>query len=908
MLLNSRLEGFTASVTNSGAAAAAGLTAAAVGGTAAIAGMAVAVAAIGYQGLQEFAALEQKIVEVETLLQDTTTSTEGLTDSIERMAYITGKQAEDLASAFYDIISATIPLNDAIVLTGEAAIGATAGLTSVQDAATGLTAAYNAFGLAGQTANDMFFKTVELGVLKLPNVTRAVGLFAGAASAANIPLQEMLGALTTLTVRGVPVEIAVVQINNAVKQLLKSASITGQTFRNLTGQSFQEFMAAGGTLREAITMIGDEAKRTGTNIFEMVPEVRAARGFQGLIDGADKWKTATDEIANSTGAADEAFNRLAATTQTGLERMGQWWDNTKRRIGETSAAFLEFLGIIPDAQTADELRMESLVEQAKAIIESDEARLEAAKELTLELDKQVELQRDGMSFARMGAGGGQMAQEGYEKMLAYNEEMEDFKDKARELYESIIELAPQMADEMGSFNDMIIKSDFNSKELTKNLKDAYDRAIDLRYAFTENSKWIQNAESRSTYLGKTLESVLTTTKDINVQWLDYIETQNEASLASGSMSNTLRVAGQNVDMINQGLFEMNKNINESNGNAQRLAENLGRAVYFVSRLRPTPLEDLDPSASYQRDIYGNVIDPYMTNVDVYNWRDNPKYQTTTGGGGGGGSTGPLPISALERARHRFQTGGSREDLLRFLTGHVGTVTDERDRMRLEVEIHNLTKQLEQTAKNEEESRIKLMYATKQITAQEYQNYLMAQRAMLEEGSADYLRLTQEIQNLDNTMNDAALEIANAAKELEETMKEQSERERMEFELTEKRAREEEWETYRNAIRREDLMFSLDMLTEGNYRRMLQARIDHFGWDDLGIGTAARQKLFQLDQQAAQDAQKTRREQLEELRKINEKLGRVRTEFDPGGGRNIALRQETLRYGFQRQVARQGKTR
>ena len=323
---------------------------------------------------KEYAELQHSIAEIQTLIVNTNSSASELTVTIENLSVATGKAASDIATSLYDALSATVPLRDAIKLTTEAAIGATAGLSTVENATGGLTAAYNAFGLSSQKANDQFFTTVRLGTLKFPDVTKAVGQFAGTAQAANIPLSDMLGALATLTTRGIKVDEAIVQINNAIKQLLKGTSATGMAFREVTGKSFTDFIRGGGSVIEAMVLMGQHAQRTNKNLFELVPEIRAAKGFQGLIAASDQWKQNADEIATATGAADEAFNKLSATHQTGLNRLSQGWDNFKRDIGEGVAALADFLQIIPSQKSALEVRMEGIYYQIQAInSEFDEA-------------------------------------------------------------------------------------------------------------------------------------------------------------------------------------------------------------------------------------------------------------------------------------------------------------------------------------------------------------------------------------------------------------------------------------------------------------------------------------------------------------------------------------------------------
>ena len=102
--------------------------------------------------------------------------------------------------------------------------------------------------------------------------------------------------MATLTTRGVPVQEAVIQINNSITQLLRTTSETGKVFREVANQSFEEFIKQGGTLREAIDLIAEASEKTGRSIFEIVPEVRAARGVQALAEASVTWARNTDDM------------------------------------------------------------------------------------------------------------------------------------------------------------------------------------------------------------------------------------------------------------------------------------------------------------------------------------------------------------------------------------------------------------------------------------------------------------------------------------------------------------------------------------------------------------------------------------------------------------------------------------
>ena len=367
-----QVRGFASQINSQAGYTAGALSAATAGMTAGLTAGAGALLLFGREGLQEFAKLEKQIIEVQTLLGDMETDTRQMTNSVQNLSRATGLAGGDIASGWYNAVSAGVEFNESLITIGDSAVGAIAGLSDLETATRASAAGMNAFGETALSTQDKAFASVKLGVVQYENIATAIGKFAGTGAAANLELSEMLSGLTTLTIQGVSAEEGVVQINNAVNQLLKAGSQAGALFQELAGMTFPEFTAQGGTLADAVRMIGEEAERTGKSIFDLVPEARAARGFQLLFDNLDTWADHNREIADSAGAAAEAHDRMADSASAAMDRLSAKWQAGKEDFGEFIDGILQAGGAMAPSLSAAEIRAVAFTETMMGLGEATE--------------------------------------------------------------------------------------------------------------------------------------------------------------------------------------------------------------------------------------------------------------------------------------------------------------------------------------------------------------------------------------------------------------------------------------------------------------------------------------------------------------------------------------------------------
>jgi hypothetical protein len=135
---------------------------AAIGGALAAAGGAVAVS-----GIQQFAAYEEKLNEVMTLLPGAGAEVfDSLNENVKNFATEFGVLPEEVVPALYQALSAGVPQDNVFEFLETAQQAAKGGVTDLETAVDGISSVVNAYGedvISAAEASDLMFTAVRLG-------------------------------------------------------------------------------------------------------------------------------------------------------------------------------------------------------------------------------------------------------------------------------------------------------------------------------------------------------------------------------------------------------------------------------------------------------------------------------------------------------------------------------------------------------------------------------------------------------------------------------------------------------------------------------------------------------------------------------------------------------------------------
>lgn len=236
-----------------------------------------------------------------------------------------GKAPEETVKALYQALSAGIPPENVFEFLETAGEASIAGVSDLRTSVDGLTSVTNAYGseiLNAQKASDIMFQTVKLGKTDFTQLSNSLFNVIPIASAIGVQFEDIGAAIAAMTAQGVPTSVATTQIRQSLVELNKEGSVAYETFKQISGESFKDFIAGGGNLQEALQMMSDHAEKTGKEITSMFSSVEAGNAVLALSGkNASKFKDYLDQVRNSVGATSEAFKKIDDGAARQFERL-----------------------------------------------------------------------------------------------------------------------------------------------------------------------------------------------------------------------------------------------------------------------------------------------------------------------------------------------------------------------------------------------------------------------------------------------------------------------------------------------------------------------------------------------------------------------------------------------------------
>lgn len=272
------------------------------------------------------------MTEVSTISKEVT---ENMADYKKQVAGLTAEipiGATEAAKALYQIVSAGQEGANAMKVLEVSAKAAVGGVTETATAADTITTLLNAYHLSASEAesiSDKLFTTVRLGKTTMTELGASIAQAAPTAAAYGVSMNELLGAVATLTKQGVPTAIAMTQINAAITEAV-----------NVLGDSAFE----GRTFAEALGEIRDSADGSMTALKGSITNIRALKGALGLTgDAASTAKSDLEAMANATGAAESAFRKMNNTAGASAERLKSHFQAAIMPIASATKSVSKFI-------------------------------------------------------------------------------------------------------------------------------------------------------------------------------------------------------------------------------------------------------------------------------------------------------------------------------------------------------------------------------------------------------------------------------------------------------------------------------------------------------------------------------------------------------------------------------------
>lgn len=293
--------------------------------TAPILAAGVAIGAVTNQAVD----FEKGMAQVYTLLPNASKeSMDAMAEDVKNFSKEVGVTTDDVLPALYDAIGSGVPEENVFSFLEVAQKGAVAGATNIGVAVDTLTSVTNAYGieaLSAAEASDIMFAGINVGKMTYEQLQKSLYEVVPTAASLGVSFEEVTAALAAMTAQGTPTTVATAQLRQLFVELSKEGTVASDTFKELAGKSFYEFIQSGGTVEEAVKMLSDSLNNA-------VPDAEAME--KAMFDLADPTSGLALEFESLTGKTFEEFQKAGGTVEEALATLGLDFTDTKERVSD----------------------------------------------------------------------------------------------------------------------------------------------------------------------------------------------------------------------------------------------------------------------------------------------------------------------------------------------------------------------------------------------------------------------------------------------------------------------------------------------------------------------------------------------------------------------------------------------
>lgn len=296
-----------------------GLTALGAAGGVAAAGMAYAT--------KEAGNLQQAVANVASIKPQIDTS--GVFSSLNLMQTRVAQSSTQLAASLYDLFSSFEATQEqGLAAVEKFAQGAVAAQTDAKTFGTSILGVLNAYGASLEDVThveDVFFNTVKNGVVTGQELAQGLGFVTQGAKQAGLSINQLGAYIAAATREGGNAAENFTNLENYLQRV--NAKETAAGFELLGIKTAD----ANGKLRDNIEVLGELRTRlsqlnqvSATKVIqELFPDIRGQRGVTILLNQLDFLKQSLKENETEAGAAQRAYETMAAGFNTQAQLLGQ---------------------------------------------------------------------------------------------------------------------------------------------------------------------------------------------------------------------------------------------------------------------------------------------------------------------------------------------------------------------------------------------------------------------------------------------------------------------------------------------------------------------------------------------------------------------------------------------------------
>ena len=231
-----------------------------------------------------------------------------------------GESTDTLSRGLYDILSASIPTDQAIGVLEASVKAAGAGMTDAGVAADVLTTVINSYGLAAEDASDvsdLLFAVVKKGKTTFAEIAPVIGRVSSLGFSTGLSMEELGASLATMTQKGIRTEEAVTSIRGVLTAFLKPTKEAREAAAELGITLDSNTLKTHGLL-EVVRILSTATNAQATAMFG---NVRALSGLATILVDTVGFESNLAAMTNRAGETQLAFSIATDTLNFILKRL-----------------------------------------------------------------------------------------------------------------------------------------------------------------------------------------------------------------------------------------------------------------------------------------------------------------------------------------------------------------------------------------------------------------------------------------------------------------------------------------------------------------------------------------------------------------------------------------------------------
>jgi len=323
---------------------------------------------------KEVMAYQKQLGMVNTLLKVSRDELNKYGDEFERLSLKTGAAKTEIADAAYQALSSGVGKGDLIGFLETASKTAIAGQATVEQSVGTITSIINAYKMemseAGKVA-DWLLTVQNEGVTTVRELGDQLGDVTSISAALGVSLNDVGGAIAQMTVNGNNTAKTITMLKSMLSELSKEGQTAADNFKKLSGQSFTEFIANGGTLQEAMLKMEEYAKKSNKSVVDLFSSVEAGSAALNLTGiNAENFANKLEKVASSSGELETAYKTATDNIQSEWEKlviaMDNRWSKFVKSVVENES-LLNFVKTIRRAIDGEDNSLEIQLDREKEL-------------------------------------------------------------------------------------------------------------------------------------------------------------------------------------------------------------------------------------------------------------------------------------------------------------------------------------------------------------------------------------------------------------------------------------------------------------------------------------------------------------------------------------------------------------